>query len=163
MATLVRWSTAPWAPLRELATMQTEVSRLMNGLFDGNGRATQAWVPTVDAWETEAELVYAFDLPGVGQDQISVEAEDGMLTVVAERARNSELEEEHFQRIERRYGTFTRTVGLPQGVNEEAITATYVDGVLEVHVPKPARSLPKKVAIGIEGEPRTVEPKTSVV
>ena len=60
MATLVRWE-----PIRELATLQTEMSRLMNGLFEGNGRTTQSWVPAVDVWETEGELVYAFDLPGV--------------------------------------------------------------------------------------------------
>ena len=56
MATLVRWE-----PLRELATLQTEMSRLMNGLFEGNGRTSQSWVPAVDVWETENELVYAFD------------------------------------------------------------------------------------------------------
>ena len=60
MATLVRWE-----PIRELATLQTEMSRLMNGLFEGNGRTTQSWVPAVDVWETENDLVYAFDLPGV--------------------------------------------------------------------------------------------------
>ena len=67
--------------------MQDELSRLMNGLFEGNGRPTQSWVPTLDAWETESELVYAFDLPGIGRDGISVEVEDGTLTVSAERAR----------------------------------------------------------------------------
>ena len=64
MATLVRWE-----PIRELATLQTEMSRLMNGLFEGNGRAAQEWVPAVDVWEQEDELVYAFDLPGVPEDR----------------------------------------------------------------------------------------------
>ena len=84
MATLVRWD-----PIREVAAVQNELSRLMNGLFEGNGRATQSWVPTVDAWETEDALVYAFDLPGVPQDKISVETEDGALTVTAERTRSA--------------------------------------------------------------------------
>src|SRR5271165_7198033 len=121
MATLVRWNTGQWAPLRELAAMQSEVSRLMNGVFEGNGHAGQAWVPPLDAWETESELVYAFDLPGVSQETISVEVEDATLTVSAERERSSEISQERYHRIERRHGTFTRVVGLPQGVSEDAI------------------------------------------
>jgi HSP20 family protein len=60
VATLVRWE-----PFRELATLQTEMSRLMNGLLEGNGRTMQSWVPPVDVWETDNEIVYAFDLPGI--------------------------------------------------------------------------------------------------
>src|SRR5579863_8855046 len=137
MATLVRWNSSPWAPLRELATMQTEVSRLMNGLIEGPGRATQSWVPALDTWENETELVYAFDLPGVSQDKVAVEVEDGALTVSAEREQSSEVSKERYHRIERRYGSFSRTVALPQGVSEESITASYKDGVLEIRVPKP--------------------------
>ena len=143
MATLVRWD-----PIREVASVQNELSRLMNGLFEGSGRATQSWVPTLDAWETEDALVYAFDLPGVSQDKISVEAEDGALTVTAERAESKEVSRESFHRLERRHGTFTRTVGLPQGVSEDAITASYKDGVLEIRVPKPEQVKPTKIEIG---------------
>jgi len=155
MTTLVRWNTGRWAPVREVSVMQNELSRLMNGLFEGNGRQTQSWVPTLDAWETESELVYAFDLPGIPQDRISVEVEDGTLTVSAERSRSSEVAAESFHRVERRFGTFTRSVGLPQGVAEDAIKATYTDGVLEIHVPKPEEAKPKKIEIGIE--PATIE------
>jgi len=142
MTTLVRWD-----PFREVAAVHNELSRLMNGLFEGNGRLAQSWVPTLDAWETEDELVYAFDLPGVPQDKISVEVEDGTLTVSAERERSEEVSRERYHRYERRFGTFARTVGLPQGVSEEAIKAAYKDGVLEVRVPKPAQVKPKKVEI----------------
>src|ERR1044072_986176 len=103
MATLVRWD-----PFREVAAVQSELSRLMNGLYEGNGRATQSWVPTVDAWETEDALVYAFDLPGGPQDKISVETEDGALTVTAERTQSSEVDRERYHRLERRHGTFSR-------------------------------------------------------
>jgi HSP20 family protein len=143
MATLVRW-----APIREVNAVQNELSRLMNGLFEGTGRVTKSWVPTLDAWETEDALVFAFDLPGVAQDKISVEAEDGALTVSAERAESKEISRESFHRLERRHGTFTRTVGLPQGVSEDAITASYKDGVLEIRVPKPEQVKPKKIEIG---------------
>src|ERR1043166_1124320 len=74
MATLVRWD-----PLREAAALHTELSRFMNGVFEGAGQQTQAWVPTLDVWETEDSVVYAFDLPGLSEDQISIEAEDGSL------------------------------------------------------------------------------------
>jgi len=153
MTTLVRWNTGSWAPIREMTAMQNELSRMMNGLFEGNGRQTQAWVPTLDAWETESELVYAFDLPGVKQDEISIEAQDGMLVVTAERTRSSEVAEESYHSVERRYGTFTRSVGLPQGVSEDTITASYSDGVLEIHVPKPQQPKPKKIEIGVDAAP----------
>ena len=80
VATLVRWE-----PLSELATLQTELSRLMNGLSEGNGRNTQSWVPPVDVWETESDLVYAFDLPGISQDKIALDLHDDTLTVSGER------------------------------------------------------------------------------
>src|SRR5262245_54504444 len=152
MATLVRWD-----PIREVSAVQNELSRLMNGLFEGNGRTTQAWVPTLDAWETEDALVYAFDLPGVAQDKISVETEDGALTVTAERARNEEISRESFHRVERRHGTFTRTVGLPQGVVEDAIKASYRDGVPAIRVPKPEQGKPKKIELGSAAAPETIE------
>ncbi len=152
MATLVRWD-----PIREASAMHNELSRLMNGLFEGNGRATQSWVPTLDAWETDDALVYAFDLPGVPQDKISVEVEEGALTVTAERERSEEVSREHFHRLERRHGAFTRTVGLPQGVSEDAIAASYKDGVLEVRVPKPEQAKPKKIEIGFASGTETIE------
>ncbi len=144
MATLVRWE-----PFRELAALQSEMSRVMNGLLEGNGRTTQSWVPTVDVWETEDEVVYAFDLPGIPEDRISVELEDGALTVTAERARAEKVGDDRFFRYERRFGTFTRTIGLPQGVNEDAVNARYEHGVLEVHVRKPEQPKPRKIEIGL--------------
>lgn len=156
MATLVRWD-----PIREVSAVHNELSRFMNGLFEGNGRATQSWVPTLDAWETDEALVYAFDLPGVAQDKISVEVEDGTLTVTAERERSAEASRDQFHRLERRHGAFSRTVGLPQGVTEDAIKASYKDGVLEIRVPKPEQAKPKKIAIGFEPGSETIEGKAT--
>jgi HSP20 family protein len=151
VATLVRWE-----PLRELATLQTEMSRLMNGLFEGNGRATQTWVPSVDVWETENDLVYAFDLPGVPEDGISIELHGDTLTVSAQRDRVDERTEDGFVRYERRFGTFSRAVGVPQGVSEDSIRADYRNGVLEIRVAKPEESKPRKIQIGGGGHP-TIE------
>ena len=152
MATLVRWE-----PIRELATLQTEMSRLMNGLFEGNGRTVENWVPAVDVWETETELVYAFDLPGVPEEQISIELHDDTLTVSAQRDRTHERVEDGFVRFERRFGSFSRAVGVPVGVAEDSVKADYHDGVLEIRVAKPEEAKPRKIQIG-GGQP-TIEAK----
>jgi HSP20 family protein len=143
MATLVRW-----APFSELASLQNELSRFMNGLHEGNGRTTQSWIPTADVWETDGEVVYAFDLPGIAEDNLSVELDDGALTISAEREREQSVEDGRFYRYERRFGTFTRTIGLPQGVTEENVQAEYRNGVLEVHVSKPEQPKPRRIQIG---------------
>jgi len=158
MATLVRWD-----PFREVATMQNELSRLMNGIFESAGRPEQAWVPAVDVWETDESVHYAFDLPGVAQDAVSVEVEDGALTVSANRERTKEIHDDQYHRVERRHGTFSRTVGLPQGVSEDSIKAAYRDGVLEITVPKPAQAKPKRIEINTDGDaqPQTIDGTTS--
>src|SRR5436309_11944274 len=143
MATLVRW-----APFSELASLQNEMSRVMNGLLEGNGRSTQSWIPTADVWETENEVVYAFDLPGIPEDKISVELDEGALTISAERERGQHVEEGRYFRFERRFGSFTRTIALPQGVSEDGVKAEYKHGVLEVHVAKPAQPKPRKIQVG---------------
>jgi HSP20 family protein len=153
MATMVRW-----APFSELASLHNEMSRFMNGLLEGNGRASQSWVPTADVWETENEVVYAFDLPGIPEDKISVELDDTTLTVTAEREREEKVEDGRYFRFERRFGTFTRTIALPQGVTEQQIKAEYTNGVLELHVAKPEQPKPRKIQIGLTGsEQKTIE------
>jgi HSP20 family protein len=154
MATLVRWE-----PFRELATLQSEMSRLMNSFAGGgNGESTRSWVPALDVWETENEIVYALDLPGIPEDDISIEFEDGSLTVTAERERKQEVSDDKLYRFERRFGTYSRTFGLPQGVTEDDIKAEYRDGVLEVHVSKPEQVKPRRIQIG-GSEKKTIEGK----
>jgi HSP20 family protein len=154
MATLVRFD-----PLREVAALQNEMSRLFGSFREGNGQGERSWVPALDVWETDDDFVYAFDLPGVSEDRISVEFEDGVLTVSAERERTQQSEGDRFYRYERRFGTFTRTLGLPQGVGDDDISASYNDGVLEVHVKKPEEVKPRKIQIGVGGsaEGKTIE------
>src|SRR5216117_4048085 len=124
MATLVRFR----EPFREMAALHNEMSRLAGGFFDANSRTNQAWAPAVDVWETEDEIVYAFDLPGIPEDKISVELEEGALTVTGEREREETVEGENFYRAERRFGTFSRTIGVPQGVSDKDVTAHYEHG-----------------------------------
>jgi HSP20 family protein len=154
MATLVRWE-----PFREIASLQNEMSRFMNGLLEGNGRTNQAWVPALDVWETEDEIVYALDLPGIPEENISVELDDGALTISAERERTQQESDDRFYRFERRFGTFSRTFGVPQGVAESDVRADSRNGVLEVHVRKPEQPKPKRIQVG-SGRGATIEGKS---
>jgi HSP20 family protein len=148
-----------WEPFRELAALQNEMGRYMNQMWGsqhagpGNGGT---WLPALDAWETDEEIVLALDLPGVSEDKVAIEVDDGVLTVSGERERTVEESSDRFSRFERRYGTFARSVTLPQGIRDDAIRADFKDGVLEVHVPKPEERKPKRIQIGatgtIEGE-----------
>jgi HSP20 family protein len=143
-----------WEPFRELAALQNEMGRWMSqlsgGLTPGNGQSS-SWLPAVDVWETEEELVLSLDLPGIPEDQIAVELDDNVLTVSGQRERASEYSSERFYRFERRFGTFSRSVTLPAGVNEEDIKADYTNGVLEIRVPKPEEQKPKRIQIGSQG------------
>lgn len=157
MATLVRWE-----PFREIAALQNDMGRLMSAfLGQANGETTgRPWVPAVDVWETEKELVYAFDLPGTPEDKISVEFDDGALTISGERERTDEVRNEGFYRYERRFGSFSRTVGLPQGVTEDDVKADYRDGVLEIKVTKPEAPKPRRIQVG-SGSDAAIEGKST--
>ena len=139
-----------WEPFRELAALQNEMSRWMNTLSTpgaGNGQSS-TWLPAVDVWETEKELVLSFDLPGIDEDKIAVELDDNMLTVSGERERTDEHSSERFYRFERRHGQFSRSVSLPAGVDDADVQADYKNGVLEIRVPKPEEPKPRRIEIG---------------
>ena len=155
MANLVRWD-----PFREMASLQNDMSRLMTSVLGAGNGESRSWIPPVDVWETDGEIVYAFDLPGIPEDKVSVEFDDGSLTVSGERERTDEVSQERLYRYERRFGSFSRTIGLPQGVSEDSIKADYKDGVLEVHVQKPEQPQPRRIQVG-SGERATIEGKTS--
>jgi HSP20 family protein len=145
-----------WEPFRELAALQNEMGRWMNqlaggvGAVPGNGQSS-TWLPAVDVWETDTELVLSFDLPGIPEDKIAVELDDNVLTVTGKRERMQEHSSDRFYRFERRFGQFSRSVTLPTGVKEEHIKAEYKDGVLEIRVPKPKEQMPKRIQIGSQG------------
>ena len=142
MTTLVRFR----EPLRNLP-MNAEFERLITTFFESPARSAQAWAPPLDVWETEDDLVYAFDVPGVPEHKIAVEIEDNTLTVSGSRERTEKLEDERFFRYERRFGDFARSVALPQGCGEGEAQAHYVNGTLEVHVKKPEQAKPRRVPI----------------
>ena len=142
MTTLVRFR----EPLRS-SSMNAEFERLINTVFESPARSAQAWTPPLDVWETDDDLVYAFDMPGIPEDKIAVEIEDDTLTVSGSRERAEKVEDERFFRYERRFGDFTRSVALPQGCGAGDAQAHYANGTLEVHVTKPEQSKPRRVPV----------------
>jgi HSP20 family protein len=148
MATLVRFD-----PFRELASLQNEMSRMMSGVFaESTGqRGSRGWIPALDVWESENEVVYAFDLPGIPEEKISVELEDGTLSVSAVREREETSSHDDFHRYERHFGTFERTISLPVGVTEADIEASYSNGVLELRLHKPEQPKPHRIPVAAAG------------
>ena len=154
--TIVRWE-----PFRELSSLQSEMNRLFNAAFDtspgGNG-GNRRWAPAMDLLETDEHFVLRADLPGMTQDDVNIELEDNVLTVSGERKAEHEEKPEGFYRVERAFGSFSRALTLPKGVNGDAVTAAFDNGVLEVRIPKPEQRKPRKITIGTAGEePKTIE------
>jgi len=144
-----------WEPVRELGTIQTEMNRLFNSVFDtptpANGQALQRWVPAMDLTETETDFVLRADLPGMSESDVSIELDDGVLTISGERKAEHEARKAGYYRVERSFGSFRRSLTLPEGVDPEAVKATFDRGVLEVTVPKPEPRTPRKVQISVGG------------
>ena len=141
-------SRARWDPFREIAQLQDELSRLVGGLRGEGGG--QTLIPPADVWETDDEVAYSFDLPGVSEEAISIELENDTLTITAEREPSTDAAQAQHHRRERRYGTYSRTIAVPQGTAEDAVTARYENGVLEVRITKPKEPKPTKIRIGVQ-------------
>jgi HSP20 family protein len=155
-----------WEPVRELNTIQGEMNRLFNTFFDapapGNGGATalRRWIPAMDLVETEDDFVLRADLPGLTEDDVKIELEDNVLTVSGERKAEHEERGEGYYRVERAWGTFSRSLTLPEGVDANAVKAGFDRGVLEVRIPKPEQRKPHKVAISVGGSGSEKGPET---
>jgi len=154
--TIVRWE-----PFRELSSLQTEMNRLFSAAFEGQGPGNggaRRWTPAMDLVETDEHFVLRADLPGMGEEDVHIELEDNVLTVSGERKAEHEDKREGFYRMERAYGSFSRSLTLPKGIDPEAVTAGFDRGVLEVRVPKPEQRKPRRISINAgDGEPRTLE------
>jgi HSP20 family protein len=144
-----------WEPVRELGTIQNEMNRLFNSFFDtpapANGQALRRWIPPMDLVETDTAFVLKADLPGLSESDVNIEFEDNVLTISGERKTEHEERQAGFYRVERSFGSFRRALTLPEGVDPEAVKATFENGVLEVTVPKPAQQVPRKVQISVGG------------
>ena len=133
---------AKWEPFRDLSAVEREFDRLMGRAFSKN-----AWVPSLDVRETDDRYEVTLDLPGLEPDAVNVTFEDGTLTVSGKREFVSEDAGETYHRIERSYGTFARSVGLPHVADAERIEATFDKGVLTVSVPKVEAAKPRTIEV----------------
>ena len=143
---LVRYDTG-----RELDTLQSEMNRVFDAFFGdrpGNGGRARRWVPAMDLVEEGDSLVLRADLPGLGHDDVNVEVKDGVLTISGERKAEQRKEEQGYYRVERSFGSFSRSLTLPEGIDPDKVSAEFDNGVLEVRIPKPEERKPHRVAIG---------------
>ena len=151
-----------WEPVRELNTLQGEMNRLFNTLFDApvsgdGGGSVRRWIPAMDLIETDEDFVLRADLPGLSEDDVNIELEDNVLTISGERKSEHQERNQGYYRVERASGTFSRSLTLPEGVNPEGIKASFDRGVLEVRIPKPQERKPRKVAISVGGQQKAIE------
>lgn len=153
-----------WEPVRELNTIQNEMNRLFNTFFDapapqagGTAGSARRWIPAMDLVETQDDFVLRADLPGLSESDVNIELEDNVLTISGHRKAEHQENKEGYYRVERSWGSFSRSLTLPEGVNPEAVKASFDRGVLEVRIPKPEQRKPRKVAISVGGETKTIE------
>ena len=141
-----------WEPFRNANSLQEQFSRLFDTSFPGRSSESDltTWAPAVDIQETENELVLKADLPGIEEKDIDVRIENNTLTIRGERKFEKQVNEENYLRVERSYGSFSRSFSLPNTINTEAIHAEYKNGVLTVQMPKRAESKPKQVKVNVE-------------
>lgn len=140
-----------WEPAREVDSLESEVNRVFDAFFgqgERTGSRARRWVPAMDLVETDDNLVLRADLPGLDRDDVSIEIKDGALTVSGERKAEHEEKAEGYYRVERSFGSFLRSMTLPQGVEADGVAAEFDNGVLEVRIPKPAERKPHRVEIG---------------
>ena len=150
-----------WEPVRELSSLQNDMNRLFNTFFDttstSNGATPRRWVPAMDLVETDDHFVLKADLPGLSEDDVQIDVEDNVLTVSGERKAEHEDTREGYVRVERSYGAFRRSLTLPEGVEAEAVSASFENGVLEIRIPKPEQRKPRRVAIQVGSRPAAIE------
>ena len=145
-----------WEPARELHTIQQEMNRLFNTFFDAPASGTgtsgaRRWVPPMDLVETDDHFVLRADLPGLDEGDVKIEVHENVLTISGERKYEHEAKKDGYYRLERGSGQFSRSLTLPDGVELDAINASFEKGVLEVRVPKPEQRKPRRVQIGVNG------------
>jgi len=152
-----------WEPVSELNTIQNEMNRLFNTFFDGStsttGRGAGArWLPAMDLVETADHYVLRADLPGLSEEDVSVQLEDSVLTISGERRAEHEKEQQGYYRLERAFGAFSRSLTLPDGVDGDAVKAHFDRGVLEITIAKPEKKKPRRVQIlGRSADAGTIE------
>jgi HSP20 family protein len=150
-----------WDPFREFSTLQDRMNRVFRDSF-GGGRedalTASSFAPAIDVYEDEHNLTLKIEVPGIDEKDIDVRIENNTLTVHGERNFEKEEKEENFRRIERQYGSFTRSFTLPNTLDPEQVSANYDKGVLKIKLAKRAEAKPKQIKVNV-GSERTLEGK----
>jgi HSP20 family protein len=144
-----------WEPFREFSTLQDRINRVFRDSYRHSGQdeslATSSFAPAVDVYEDEHNVTLKIEVPGIDEKDIDVRLENNTLTVHGERKIENEEKEENYRRVERQYGSFTRTFTLPTTVDSEKVSATYDKGVLKIALPKKAEAKPKQIKVNVGG------------
>jgi HSP20 family protein len=145
-----------WEPFRDLVSLQERMNRLFDDSFRGVARSGEedwalggSWAPAVDIFEHEGNIVLKAELPGVEAKDVDIRVENNVLTLRGERKFDSEVTRESYHRVERSYGTFSRSFTLPTVVDTGNIKAEFKEGVLRVTLPKREEAKPKQIAISV--------------
>jgi HSP20 family protein len=136
-----------------------EIDRVFDAFF-GQTDQGRRWVPPMDLVEAEDHFVLKADLPGLAEGDVNIEVQDGTLTISGERKAEHAEREKGWYRIERSFGSFQRSLTLPDGVDPDGIDASFTNGVLEIHIPKPEERKPRRISISSgegNGQPAAVE------
>jgi HSP20 family protein len=133
-----------WEPFAELGELRSRFDRMFDELTDGRERE---WTPAIDVERDNGNLVVRADVPGIKPEEVKIEVEDDILTVSGEHEERKETKDKHYLRRERRYGSFSRSMALPAGVDAKKIKAKTHDGVVEVTVPLPKETKKETVKI----------------
>ncbi|SRR5258707_12725805 len=151
-----------WEPFREFSTLQDRMNRLFRETYSDSARdeslTTSSFAPAVDVYEDEHNVTLKIEVPGIDEKDIDVRIENNTLIVHGERKIEKEEKEENYRRVERQYGSFTRTFTLPNTVETENVSATYDKGVLKIKLAKKAEAKPKQIKVNV-GSERAIEGK----
>jgi HSP20 family protein len=148
-------------PFREFVTLQDRINRVFRDSYkdsEDESLTTSSFAPAVDVYEDEHNVTLKIEVPGIDEKDIDVRLENNTLTVHGERKIEKEEKEENYRRVERQYGSFTRTFTLPTTVDSEKVSATYDKGVLKIALPKKAEAKPKQIKVNVATE-KTLEGK----
>ncbi len=143
-----------WDPFSEFSTLQDRMNRLFRDSYGDHEEAltTSSFAPPVDVYEDEHNVSLSIEVPGIDEKDIDVRVENNLLTVHGERKFEKEQKEENFRRVERQYGSFTRSFTLPNTVDTENIQASYGKGILKIQLAKKAEAKPKQIKVNVSGE-----------
>ena len=150
-----------WEPFREFSTLQDRMNRLFRetqGNSQDEALTSSSFAPAVDVYEDEHNVTLKIEVPGIDEKDIDVRIDNNTLTVHGERKIEKEEKEENFRRVERQYGSFTRSFTLPSSVDPGQVSADYAKGVLKIKLAKKAEAKPKQIKVNVGGE-KTLEAK----